>query len=323
MPNTATRLINLIMLLQRRPGQKAGELAGELGVSVRTLHRYFSMLDEMGIPVYSERGPYGGFSLVRGYKLPPLVFTPEEAVAVLLGVNLVEEMWGRLYREAAHGALAKLENVLPDEQRHEIAWARRTLFATGFHRSDLQVLGSALEIIRGACREHRKLNIIYQSSGNLETSERVVRPYGLVYRWGWWYLVAYCEMRAELRTFRVDRMIGLNLLEQLFDLPENFDLKAFLGKQPRVPEVEITMRFQAEFAGVAFDNRTSWKSMETQADGTVVVTYLSPQLEWGVSMALGYGPIVEVLEPPEARQKIADWAQSVFNQYQAIKNTGG
>ena len=79
MSNTATRLITLIMLLQRRPNQKAAELAEALGVSVRSLHRYVNMLEEMGIPLYSERGPAGGFSLVRGYRMPPLVFTPAEA----------------------------------------------------------------------------------------------------------------------------------------------------------------------------------------------------------------------------------------------------
>ncbi len=121
MSTTATRLITLIMLLQRQPNQKAADLAKKLGVSIRTLHRYFGMLDEMGIPIYAERGPYGGFSLVRGYKLPPLVFTPEEATAIYLGTSLVSEMWGQLYQESAQGAMAKLENVLPDEQRNEIA----------------------------------------------------------------------------------------------------------------------------------------------------------------------------------------------------------
>jgi DNA binding protein with HTH domain len=71
--NTASRLITLIFLLKNRPNQKAGELASKLGVSLRTIHRYFAMLDEMGIPVYAKHGPYGGFSLVRGYKIPPLV----------------------------------------------------------------------------------------------------------------------------------------------------------------------------------------------------------------------------------------------------------
>src|SRR5512135_2910274 len=138
MTNTATRLITLIMLLQREPNQKATDLAKELGVSVRSLHRYMSMLDELGIPVYSERGPHGGFSLVRGYKMPPLIFTPAEATAICLGAGLVGELWGQLYDEAAQGALAKLENVLPDEQREEVAWARRTLVTAQLQRPGLQ-----------------------------------------------------------------------------------------------------------------------------------------------------------------------------------------
>ena len=95
MPNPATRLITLIMLLQRKPNQKAHELAEQLGVSVRTVQRYILMLDDMGIPVYAERGPYGGYALVRGYKMPPLVLTPEEAVAVYLGTgHLVQLLVG-------------------------------------------------------------------------------------------------------------------------------------------------------------------------------------------------------------------------------------
>ena len=90
---TAARLITLIMTLKRQPAQKAADLAEKLGVSVRTLHRYFGMLEEIGIPIYAERGPYGGFSLVRGYRLPPLVFTPEEATAIYLGTGLVSEIW--------------------------------------------------------------------------------------------------------------------------------------------------------------------------------------------------------------------------------------
>ena len=185
MTNPSSRLITLIMLLQRRPNQKAAELARTLDVSVRTLHRYFEQLDEMGIPVYAERGPYGGFSLVRGYKMPPLVLTPEEAVASFLGLSLVEEMWGQLYRPAALGALAKLENLLPDEQRQEIAWARRSLLATGLHRSDQQALAATLEKLRSATREHRRVHLHYQGQAATSRDARPLRAgasLGLVVR---------------------------------------------------------------------------------------------------------------------------------------------
>ena len=77
--------------------------------------------------------------------MPPLVLTPEESVAVALGTGIVEELWGHLYRDQARGALAKLENLLPDEQRQEVAWARKSLIATGMHRTDLDALGEILD----------------------------------------------------------------------------------------------------------------------------------------------------------------------------------
>src|SRR5262245_59900208 len=168
MANTATRLITLIFLLQIQPNQKASQLAEKLGVSLRTVHRYFGMLEEMGIPVYAEHGPHGGFSLVRGYKLPPLVFSLEEAVAVYLGTSLVNEMWGELYREVDQGAMAKLENTLPIEQRDEINWARRSLVATGLHRSDATAVSPLLEKLRGAVRQSRRISIDYQSAADAQ-----------------------------------------------------------------------------------------------------------------------------------------------------------
>ena len=273
MSTTATRLIILIMTLQRQPNQKAADLAKKLGVSVRTLHRYFGMLDEMGIPIYAERGPYGGFSLVRGYKLPPLVFTPEEAVAIYLGTSLVSEMWGKLYQEAAQGALAKLENVLPDEQRNEIAWARRTLIATGMQRADLSALTPTLEKLRRAAREQRRIEMQYQSMTGDKVTERQVDPYALVHRSGWWYLVGYCHLRDAPRTFRVDRIQNLELLSQTFQTPDDFEVHAYLeGEFADQPLVHAKLRFTAEGAHIALSERSIWEALEENPDGSVDVT---------------------------------------------------
>src|SRR5687768_6373271 len=212
MTNTATRLITLIFLLQNQPNQKASELAEKLGVSLRTVHRYFAMLDEMGIPVYAERGPYGGFSLVRGYKIPPLVFSLEETVAVYLGTSLVSEMWGELYREAAQGAMAKLENILPNEQRGEIDWARGSLIATSLHRADPTTFQPILEDLRKATHERRQISAVYQSTANTKVTIRKIYPYAFVLRAGFWYLVCYCHLRSAPRTFRVDRIQNISVL---------------------------------------------------------------------------------------------------------------
>jgi predicted DNA-binding transcriptional regulator YafY len=320
MANTATRLITLLMLLQRQPNQKASDLAEQLGVSVRSLHRYITMLDEMGIPVYSERGPYGGFSLVRGYKMPPLVFTPEKAVAVYLGTGLVREMWGKLYQDAAQGALAKLDNVLPEEQRHEIAGARRTLVTTGIHRASLDTLMPLLEKIRRAIREQRRVLMTHRKQTDQEPQAREVEPYALVHRSGWWYVVGHCRLRNALRSFRLDRIVELTLLDKTFQTPADFDIRAFLAQAfESETKVQLRMRFAPQAAHVARDLGATWDALEEQADKSVIVTLTMPDLQWAASTALGFGPIVTVLEPEELRQTVRAWANAIVTQYVPVE----
>lgn len=317
MTNTATRLITLIFLLQNQPNQKASELAEKLGVSLRTVHRYFEMLDEMGIPVYSERGPYGGFSLVRGYKMPPLVFTLEEAVAVVLGTGLVQELWGDLYRESAHGALAKLENLLPEEQAREVAWARGSLSATGMHRADLKLQTPTLEKLRRATREHRSVTMLYQTSQVPHPAERGLDPYALVHRWGWWYVIGFCHVHQEIRTFRVDRIFEVSLMDTAFTKPADFDLHEYLKNELQSqPQIVARLKFDAAFAHIVAGNHSYWRTVEPQPDGSVEVTFFSPTLEWAASSALMYGPAVEVVEPPELRSMVTEWIEATARRYQ-------
>jgi predicted DNA-binding transcriptional regulator YafY len=316
MKNTATRLITLIFLLQNQPNQKASELADKLGVSLRTVHRYFDMLEEMGIPLYAERGPYGGFSLVRGYKMPPLVFTLEEAVALVLGTGMVEEMWGKLYRESARGALAKLENLLPEEQVREVAWARNSLVATGMNRSDLKALTPTLEKLRRAIREHRSVSINYQSNQVPHPTQRGLDPYALVHRWGWWYVVGFCHLRDEVRTFRADRISEISLSDATFSISPEFDLQAHLKNEFQAqPQVKAKLKVDADATWLFKGNQSYWESIEEQADGSLIVTFSAPALEWAASTALAYGPAVEVLDPPELRRMVAEWLQVASAKY--------
>jgi predicted DNA-binding transcriptional regulator YafY len=317
MPNAASRLITLIFLLQNQPNQKASELAEKLGVSLRTVHRYFQMLDEMGIPVYAERGPCGGFSLVRGYKIPPLVFSLEEAIAVYLGTSLVSEMWGQLYRDAAQGAMAKLENILPNEQRREIDWARRSLIATGLHRTDPGTLFPILEDLRRATREQHQISTLYQSMTNTKGTERKIDPYALVLRAGLWYLVGYCHLRAALRTFRVDRIQQLTILSQSFEMPKGFDIYEYLENEfKEQPGIRARLRFIPEAAHLVTSNRLIWESIQEGADGSIVATLNAPDLPWLASFTLSFATWVTVLEPPELREMVREWAQATTDLYQ-------
>ncbi|NHZ71720.1 MAG: WYL domain-containing protein [Aquificales bacterium] len=316
MSHTATRLITLIMLLQRQPNQRAADLAAELSVSERTLYRYIGMLEEMGIPIYSERGRNGGFSLARGYRMPPLVFTPEEAVAVHLGTSLVNEVWGKLYEEAAHGALAKLDNVLPEEQRQEIAWASRALIATNMNRTEQTILMPLLEKLRQATRERRRIRMWYQGRRRPEPVERELDVYALVYRWGWWYAIGHCHLRDATRSFRVDRIDKLILLGEPFSIPDDFEVHDYLATEPAPhTEIQITMRFRPEGVFLAEYGRSYWQRMAPQADGSLIVTFGAQDMNYAGSTIMSYGPLVEVLEPEDLREMLREWATAVAEQY--------
>jgi predicted DNA-binding transcriptional regulator YafY len=319
MANTATRLITLIMLLQRQPNQNAAQLAQALDVSVRTVQRYITMLEEIGIPVYAERGPYGGYALVRGYKMPPLIFTPEEAVAVYLGTSLLEDVWGRLYQEAARGAVAKLDNVLPDEQRREVAWARQAVLALDSNWADPNLAAPHLECLHTAMRERRRVRMRYRGRSQQEPVERDVDAYRLVSRWGWQYCIGYCHRRQAIRSFRLDRILDLEFLNQTFAEPLDFNLQAYLATNPFFqPTVRARLRFRPESALVALDNRIYWESLEEQPDGAVVVTLAAPDLEAAAGMVLRVGFPAVIEEPAALRELVRAQARAIADHFDSI-----
>ena len=316
MTNTATRLISLILLLQSKPNRKAAELAAELGVSVRTVHRYFEMLDELGIPLYSERGPAGGFSLVRGYKMPPLVLSPDEAVAVGLGASLVEEMWGTLYRDSARGALVKLDNLLPEDQRQEIAWARRSLVTAGLRHAELGSIQGTLGTLRQALRETRRVSLTYEALSRAEPTCREFDLYALVFRWGHWYSAGFCHLRQAHRLLRVDRIRKATMMAEHYDIPAGFDPRAFLDAEAQpAPAVLARLRFDPQAAGFVRDSSIGWTEIEPQADGSLLATLPAADLQFAASMAISFGPLVTVLAPPELIDLVQDWAREIVGRY--------
>lgn len=316
MSNTATRLITLIMLLEHRPNQKAAELAKSLSVSVRTLHRYIGMLDDLGIPIYSERGPQGGFSLVRGYKMPPLIFTPTEAAALCLGTGLIADLWGQLYSEAAKSAAAKLENILPEEQLAEVTWARRTLVNTPLPRANLQPFVPLLDALRRALRAQKRVHIVYQAGNQPDSTERDFDSYALAYRQGWWYVLGYCHRRHTIRSFRVDRIQHLEQLQISYEIPEDFDPQAYLAFENQFPDgIRVKMKLVSEYAYLATSTAANWETLEVLPDGSVIVTTHLPNVYLAAGFVFSYGPAATVLAPASLRELVHAWAMEIAKQY--------
>lgn len=228
MYHPTTRLLAVLELLQSRGRIGGGELARRLEVDERTVRRYITMLRDLGIPVEAELGRYGAYRLRPGYKLPPLMFSDEEALAVVLGLLAARRMGLTVDVTATEGALAKIERVLPEALRDQVQAVSGVL--TLDLRTALQAPASS-EVVMAvsvAAQQSRRVWIRYRSGRADGESEREVDPYGVVYRTGRWYCVGYCHLRREPRVFRLDRILEARLRDVRFTRPAGFDSLAFV-----------------------------------------------------------------------------------------------
>ena len=219
----ADRLFRLVQLLRARRFATGEQIAGELGVSKRTIYRDVADLQGSGVPIRGEAGV--GYRLERGYELAPLIFTSDELESLVLGARIVAA-WADAELAAAVGsAMTKVEAVLPET-------LRRVVLETPFFSPALpeaSAMAGELAALRRAIGERRLVHFRYVREDGAE-SERDARPLGL-YFWGRkWTLATWCELRSDYRTFRPDRMRDVTLLERRFDPADGISLAGFLAK---------------------------------------------------------------------------------------------
>ncbi|MEU0499540.1 YafY family protein [Nocardia sp. NPDC005998] len=224
MTHPTARVLALLELLQAGGTHTVGELAGRLGVDERTVRRYVTHLTDLDIPVRSVRGRYGGYQLAPGYRMPPLMLTDDEAVAVLLGLLTSRSTTATF---AADSATAKLRRVLPARLTARLDALIDTAEFTADARPDVAVESSVLLLLAEATREHRPVAIDY-TDRNGRPSERTVHPYGLVEHSGRWYLTGQDSSSDELRQFRLDRITAVTTRPGTFTPPTGFEPAAHL-----------------------------------------------------------------------------------------------
>ena len=303
MYHPTTRVLTVLELLQAR-GQLSGpELAERLEVDLRTVRRYVTMLQDLSIPVEGERGRYGGYRLRPGYKLPPLMFTDDEALAVTLGLMATHRLGLTATAPAAAGALAKVERVLPPALRDRIAAVQETL-VTDLPPS-LDVPSSAVVVALGEAAQRCHRVWLNYTDGQGNATEREFDPYGLVYVTGRWYAAGHCHLRRDLRVFRLDRIAAVEPRERAFARPSDFDPLAFvqasLATAPGAWSVEVLLRTTDEDATRRVPRTVA--VLEPAADG-VLLRCRVEDLNWAARVLVGLGCPFVVLEPPELRDEL-------------------
>lgn len=305
MSRPTTRVLAMLELLQDRQSVGGRELAERLGVDPRTVRRYATKLQELGIPVEGERGRHGGYRLRPGYKLPPLMLTDDEAAAVVLGLVAARHFGVATAEPAIEGALDKIRRVLPVLLRERSRAVEETLGFTRAARGGDPPAAGTLMTLADAARAGRRLRVRYASRAGAE-SERELDPYGVVFHAGRWYVAALDSASGEVRTFRVDRVLAAEPLGEAPPPPSGFDavehVARSLARVPWAHEVEVVLGASLEEARARIPAHVA--ELEGTDDGSVLLRARAERLDGMAQMLAGIGFPFAVRRPAELRDAV-------------------
>lgn len=293
-----SRLFQIVYYLLDKGQATAPELAARFEVSVRTIYRDIDSLSGAGIPIYAEAGRNGGIRLMSDFVLDHAVLSEEEKqeiLAALQSINITKNI-------GESKTLRKLSAIfqLRSENWLEVDFSRWG--NQGFDKEKFELLKTA--VIR-----RRHVRICYAGSDGT-VSERTVQPYRLVYKSKAWYLKAFCTEKQEMRTFKLNRILELTLLEETF-------VRRSFPAEPDDSEEDyplITLRFPKDMAYRVYDEFDS-AQIQRQENGDLIASARMPEGAWLISFLLSFGTQVEIISPAYLRDEIARQAKQIMEKY--------
>lgn len=304
MYHPTTRVLAVLALLQTHGRMSGTELAQRLEVSVRTLRRYIIMLQDLGIPIEAERGRNGAYVLSAGFKLPPMMFTNEESIALTVGLISARRLNLADTDRAVESALAKLERVMPLDLKSRVRALTETITLDPNAAASTPPSEVVLTAMSSAAQLQQRVHIQYHSPQGEDTA-RDFDPYGLTYYLQRWYVVGYCHLRQDLRSFRLDRITQINAVNVKFEKPDHFDPLAYLMQaitiMPRKYAFELLLKTDIETAQKeVFD---VLGVLEASIDG-VIMRGSVEDLDWLARQISIYSFDFIVREPEELKSEL-------------------
>jgi predicted DNA-binding transcriptional regulator YafY len=309
MYHPTTRVLAVLALLQAHGRLTGAQLAARLEVNIRTLRRYITMLQDLGIPIVAERGRSGSYELVPGHKLPPMMFTNEEAVALSLGLLLARQQGRAAADPAVTSAQAKLEQVLPFDLRQQVQSLVETV-----RLDDVRGAAPGVNLLTLSTAAHRQQGVYLQyESRDGALSTRTLDPYGLAFWQGSWYAVGYCHLRQAMRSFRLDRIQSAEVLPSSFIRPADFDALAYLTRSmvviPRQYSFQVLLR--TTLASAAQEGFPMLGLLEPHAEG-VLLSGTVDDLDWLAHVLARFTFSFRVIAPASLRDALRKRAEALL-----------
>ena len=302
--NRTDRLLGMLLELQAREWTRGAALSLTFGISLRTVYRDVTALNESGVPIISVPGR--GYSLMPGYFLPPLHFTLAEASMLSFGLDAARGLFDAEYARAADTAAQKVRAALPETRREDVDAVRVRVKLV--ERAEGGPSGETLGLLRRAVLERRAVRFVY-AKPNAEPQSRQVQPQGLARVGGVWLLQTYDLERQTARTFRVDRISAVQLTAESFERRE---------LPPPAPEREPRQTFVLRFPlslGQALRERPNFFQTDVRQDSDGwCVTLRAREIDNVLPWVLSWGGAVRVLESPELRERLRAEARAMLSE---------
>ncbi len=321
--NKTERLFALVLLLQNKPNLSSRDLSEHFAVSRRTIFRDLRTLAESGVPLtYAEEG---GYEILEGYQLPPLMLSAREAATVLVGTEFTKLQPDPSLRADADAVTMKIRSVLPETVRDYIDTLQQRTVLAPYNEVQNPAQASSEEeglwfTLSEAIARQKRVKMTYYTASRDEETVREVDPLGLVYYSDHWNLIAHDHLRGDVRNFRLDGIRKLRTRFDSFEPPKGFDLKEFLRERGESPQnLRFVLRFQPQ--AYRWAKRAIPADVESERaldDGRTEVTFYFENPEYVAKWVLRYGTDAEVVEPEVLRQKVRAQALAVAEQYEGV-----
>lgn len=302
----ASRILSMLELLQDRPGITGPQIAERLGVSTRTIRRYVGALQEMGIPVEPTTGRYGGYRLISGFRLPPLMFSADEAIGLVLAIIAARPQGITSADHPAERAISKIERVLSPDLARKLNDVRKgVIMPSGLWDPDAAFPDPSVitTLTHAALTDHRIWMRYSRRDG--DESAREVDPYGVVALYGRWYMHGWCHLRKDRRTFRVDRIRRVDLLPHTFERPDDIDaLGAVESSLAMSREWKVRIRVHASIEDVRKQVPRTFAVLEPETDVTTLLRASAEEIQWFAWRLIDLQYDFTVLEPDVLRDAL-------------------
>ncbi len=224
MNSTERRMKLILMLQQSNKRLTVNDIADKFNVSRRTVFRDFNSLSEMNVPVTWDE--YNGYGIMRGYKVPPLMFTSKELATIMVGLNFVKSQVDQTMVEDAEGVELKIKEILPDELRNFMeSFEKRTVVDPFLNYGPEKKEGGNWYLVSTATAENKQLKFSYRSKSTEEVTDRKIDPYLLVFYRDHWNVIGWSHKRDGVRNFVLDRMAEIKILSTEFDQKDEIDVE--------------------------------------------------------------------------------------------------